>query len=552
MAFGGLRVFFLTGSLHYYGEETRRQVAEQSAHIVAGLGAAAAIPVEIVHKPTLLDPDAIRRACLEASADDSCIGVIGWMHTFSPAKMWIAGLQALQKPFLHLHTQYGADLPYGSIDMAFMNLNQSAHGDREFAYIMSRLRMPRKIVAGHWQDPTVRGRIGAWMRAAAGAHEARHLRVIRFGDNMREVADTDGDKVELQARFGTSCNTYPINELAAVVDEIADAEVDRLCAEYDERYDVVPELRPGGERRESLRDAARIELGLRAFLSGLGSMAFVDTFEDLGRSETAARHRRPATDGRRLWLRRRGRLEVVGPGAHRQGHERGTRPVASRSWRTTPTTSGPASPIVLGAHMLEICPTIAAARPSCEIHPLFVGDREDPVRLVFTGAAGPGVVVGMVDMGTHLRLVANEIDAIEPPAEFPKLPVARALWVPSPTSPLRLNPGCWRVAPTTPPTARRSGSRSSRTSPRSSGSSWSRSGPGPTCASSAGNSIGATPTGILQVPCRKLASQGTHHDLQAEGGDELGHHERDHGVDTDEPIRTQAPMSASRSQSTAS
>jgi len=431
MVFDGLRVHFLTGSLHYYDEETRRQVEEQSAYIVAGLNASAIIPVEIVHKPTLLDPDGIRRACIEASADDSVIGVIGWMHTFSPAKMWIAGLQALTKPFLHLHTQHNADLPYGSIDMEFMNLNQSAHGDREFAYIVSRQRLPRKTIAGHWQEPAVQGRIGSWMRAAAGVHEARHLRCIRFGDNMREVADTDGDKVEVQARFGVSCNTYPVNELAAAVDRVGDAEVDRLCAEYDDGYAVVAELRPGGERRESLRDAARIELGLRAFLGEHGAMAFVDTFEDLG-----------------------GLKQLPGIGAQRlmaDGYGFG----AEGDWKSSILVRlvkvmsegldggvsfmedytydfGADATSVLGAHMLEVCPTIAAATPTCEIHPLFVGEREDPVRLVFSGAPGPGVVVGFVDMGTHLRLVANEIEAVAPPSDLPELPVARALWVPRP------------------------------------------------------------------------------------------------------------------------
>jgi L-arabinose isomerase len=431
MAFDGLRVWFLTGSQDLYGEVILAKVKEQSKEIVAGLNAAGDIPVEIVHKPTVTTPDAIRRACLDASADDGCIGVIGWMHTFSPAKMWIAGLQALQKPFLHLHTQHGADLPYGSIDMEFMNLNQSAHGDREFAYIMSRLRLPRKTVAGHWQEPGVQSRIGAWTRAAAGAHEARNLRVIRFGDNMREVADTDGDKVEVQARLGTSCNTYPVNELAAVVDAIADAEVERLCAEYDERYEVVPVLRAGGERRGSLRDAARIELGLRAFLSEHGSMAFVDTFQDLGGLKQL-----PGIGAQRLM--------ADGYGFGAEGDWKSSalvRIVKAMSEGLDGGVSfmedytydfGAASPVVLGAHMLEVCPTIAAATPRCEIHPLFVGEREDPVRLVFTGAAGPGVVVGMVDMGTHLRLVANEIDAIEPAADFPALPVARALWVPRP------------------------------------------------------------------------------------------------------------------------
>jgi len=431
MAFEGLKIWFLTGSQDLYGEAILGKVRAQSAEIVAGLGASPDIPVEIIHKPTVTTPDGIRRACIEASADDSCIGVVGWMHTFSPAKMWIAGLQALTKPFLHLHTQYGADLPYGSIDMEFMNLNQSAHGDREFAYIVSRLRMPRKTIAGHWQDPLVQSRMGGWMRACAGVHEARNLKVIRFGDNMREVADTDGDKVEVQARFGTSCNTHPINELADCIDQMADADVDRLCSEYDELYDVVPELRAGGERRESLRDAARIELGLRASLSELGSMAFVDTFQDLGGLKQL-----PGIGAQRLMADGYGfggegdwkssaLVRIVK--AMSEGMDGGVSFMEDYTY-----DFGADATAVLGAHMLEVCPSIAAGRPSCEIHPLFVGEREDPVRLVFTGAAGPGVVVGMVDMGTHLRLVANEIDAIDPPGDLPELPTARALWVPRP------------------------------------------------------------------------------------------------------------------------
>ncbi len=431
MAFDGLRIWFLTGSQELYGEAILAKVLDQSREMVAGLTAVPEIPIEIVHKPTVTTPDAIRRACLEASADDACIGVIGWMHTFSPAKMWIAGVQALQKPFLHLHTQYGADLPYRDIDMDFMNLNQSAHGDREFAYLMSRLRLPRKIIAGHWQDQGVQRRIGAWTRACAGVHEARQLRVIRFGDNMREVADTDGDKVEVQAKLGTSVNTYPVNELVAVVDQVADAEVERLCAEYDDAYTVVPQLRPGGERRSSLRDAARIELGLRAFLADHGAMAFVDTFEDLGGLKQL-----PGIGAQRLM--------ADGYGFGAEGDWKSSllvRIVKAMSEGLPGGVSfmedytydlGAASPAVLGAHMLEVCPSIAATTPSCEIHPLFVGGREDPVRLVFSGAAGPGVVVGLVDMGTHLRLVADAIDAVAPPEDLPRLPVARALWEPRP------------------------------------------------------------------------------------------------------------------------
>jgi L-arabinose isomerase len=431
MAFDGLRIWFLTGSQDLYGEAILRTVAEQSTALVAGLGSAPEIPIQIVHRPTVTTPDGIRRACLDASADDACIGVIGWMHTFSPAKMWIAGLQALQKPFLHLHTQFGRDLPYADIDMAFMNLNQSAHGDREFAYIVARLRHRGKTVAGHWQDPAVQARIGAWARAAAGAHEARRLRVARFGDNMREVAVTEGDKVEVQARLGTAVNTYAVNDLAARVERIGDAEVDRLCAEYDDSYDVVPELQAGGERRSSLRDAARIELGLRAFLEEGGFGAFTDTFEDLGGLKQL-----PGISAQRLMADGYG---FGGEGDWKtsalvhlvkfmsQGMDGGVSFMEDYTY-----DFGAATPMVLGAHMLEVCPTISSAKPRCEIHPLFVGEREDPVRLVFSAAPGPGVVVGMCDMGTRLRLVANEVDAVEPPQDLPRLPVARALWQPRP------------------------------------------------------------------------------------------------------------------------
>ena len=431
MALGELRVWFLTGSQALYGEETLRKVEEQAAAIVAGLRASAEIPVEIVRVPVVTSPDGIRRACLDATADDACIGVIAWMHTFSPAKMWIAGLQALQKPLLHLHTQFGRDLPWADIDMDFMNLNQSAHGDREFAYIVTRLRRPRKIVAGHWQDPAVRRRIGSWARAAAGAHEARYLRVARFGDNMRHVAVTEGDKVEAQARLGVSVNTYAVGDLAARVDAVGDADVERLCDEYDDAYDVVPELRPNGARRDSLRDAARIELGLRGFLEEGGFGAFTDTFEDL-----AGLRQLPGISAQRLM--------ADGYGFGGEGDWKTSALVRIVKVMSEGLDGGvsfmedytydfgvPAAQI-LGAHMLEVCPSIASGTPRCEIHPLFVGERDDPVRLVFTGAAGPAVVVGLLDLGTRLRLVANEVDAVRPPADLPRLPVARALWQPRP------------------------------------------------------------------------------------------------------------------------
>jgi L-arabinose isomerase len=315
--------------------------------------------------------------------------------------------------------------------MAFMNLNQSAHGDREFAYIVARLRHRGKTVAGHWQDPAVQARIGAWARAAAGAHEGRRLRVARFGDNMREVAVTEGDKVEVQARLGTAVNTYAVNDLADRVARIGDAEVDRLCAEYDDSYEVVPELQPGGERRSSLRDAARIELGLRAFLEEGGFGAFTDTFEDLGGLKQL-----PGISAQRLM--------ADGYGFGGEGDWKTSALVHLVKFMSQDMDGGvsfmedytydfgAATPTVLGAHMLEVCPTISSSKPRCEIHPLFVGEREDPVRLVFSAEPGPGVVVGMCDMGTRLRLVANEVDAVEPPRDLPRLPVARALWQPRP------------------------------------------------------------------------------------------------------------------------
>jgi L-arabinose isomerase len=312
-----------------------------------------------------------------------------------------------------------------------MNLNQSAHGDREFAYIATRLRHPRKTVVGHWQDPAVRRRIGAWVRAAAGLREARRLRVARFGDNMRHVADTEGDKVEVQARLGTSVNTYAVGDLVQAVDAVDAADVESLCAEYDATYDVVPDLRPAGARRDSLRDAARIELGLRRFLADGGFGAFTDTFEDLGglRQLPGIAAQRLMADGYGFggegdWkssaLVRIVKVMSEGLPGGTSFMEDYTYDFASADGRT------------LGAHMLEICPSISGATPRCEIHPLFVGKREDPVRLVFTGAPGPAVIVGLIDMGTRLRLVANEVDAVEPPQDLPRLPVPRALWEPRP------------------------------------------------------------------------------------------------------------------------
>ena len=426
---GDVEIWFLTGSQSLYGDETLRQVAEQSQQIAETLGRQIGVP--IVWKPVLTTADAIRRACLDATSSDSCVGVVAWMHTFSPAKMWIGGLEALRKPLLHLHTQANVSLPWGQIDMDFMNLNQAAHGDREFGYIQTRLGVARKIVAGHAGDPAVAGRVDAWTRAALGWRAAQTLRMARFGDIMRNVAVTEGDKVEAELRFGFSVNTYGVNDLVAVVDAVADDEIDALVKEYDEVYDVVPELRKDGGRRESLRYAARQELGLRSFLEDGGFTAFTTNFEDLGglRQLPGLAVQRLMADGfgfggegdwKTSALLRVLKVMSVG------------RPGGTSFMEDYTYHLGPGEPKILGAHMLEVCPTITDERPSCEIHPLGIGNREDPVRLVFTASPGQGFVVGIADVGDRFRLTANEIEIVEPDEPLPRLPVARAVWKPAP------------------------------------------------------------------------------------------------------------------------
>ncbi|MEU7939572.1 L-arabinose isomerase [Microbispora bryophytorum] len=436
-----MKLWFLTGSQGLYGEDTLRQVAEQSQRIAEQLGEA--LPFELEWRPVLTDAAAIRRVCLEANGDDDCIGLIAWMHTFSPAKMWIAGLDALRKPLLHLHTQANVELPWSSIDMDFMNLNQAAHGDREFGYIQTRLGVPRKTVAGHVSDPAVAARIATWARAAAGRAEVGSLRLARFGDNMRDVAVTEGDKVEAQLRFGVSVNTYGVNELAEAVDAAADTDVSALVKEYEDLYRMAPELRAGGERHDSLRYAARIELGLRHFLEGGGFKAFTTNFEDLGglRQLPGLAVQRLMGDGygfggegdwkTSVLLRT---LKVMS-----EGLPGGTSFMEDYTYHLTPGEE-----LILGAHMLEVCPTIAADTPACEIHPLSIGGREDPVRLVFDAAPGPAVVVGLSDMGERFRLVANEIDVVAPPEPLPALPVARAVWKPRPD--MRTSTESWITA----------------------------------------------------------------------------------------------------------
>jgi L-arabinose isomerase len=426
------QLWFLTGSQHLYGPETLQQVADQSAQIQRMLADSGAIAAEIVGKPVLTDSAAIRTLMQEANTDPACVGVIAWMHTFSPAKMWITGLDALRKPLLHLHTQLNEALPWSTIDMDFMNLNQAAHGDREFGFIQARMGVARKTVAGHASDPDLVRRIDEWTRAAIGRAHLYGMRLARFGDNMRDVAVTEGDKVEAELRFGVSVNTYGVNDLVDVVDQVADADIDALVGDYADSYRLAPELARGGERHDSLRYAARIEAGLRQFLTAGNFGAFTTNFEDLGglRQLPGLAVQRLMADGYGFggegdWKTSTLLAAVKAMGT---GSGRGTSFMEDYTYHF-----GPGTPKILGAHMLEVCPTIAADQPSCEIHPLGIGGREDPVRLVFDAATGPGVVIGLADLGDRFRLVANEITVVTPDEPLPKLPVARAVWQPAPS-----------------------------------------------------------------------------------------------------------------------
>ncbi|WP_347160415.1 L-arabinose isomerase [Pontibacter chitinilyticus] len=424
-------IWFVTGSQHLYGEETLRQVAEHSQQIASGLGQANQVPVRVVFKPVVKTTEEIYRICQDANVAENCVGVVAWMHTFSPAKMWIGGLKILKKPLLHLHTQFNRDIPWSSIDMDFMNLNQSAHGDREFGFIVSRMRLNRKVVVGHWQDEAVLEQLGAWSRVACGWHDWQGAKFARFGDNMRYVAVTEGDKVEAEMQFGFSVNTYGIGDLVQVINQISDGEVDRLTQEYEERYAVVEQLRKGGNQYGSLRDAARIELGLRAFLEDGNFKGFSDTFEDLHGMVQL-----PGIAAQRLMGQGYGfagegdwktaalvrAMKVMGSGL--QG---GNAFMEDYTYHFDPNNQ-----LVLGSHMLEIDESIANGKPSCEVHPLGIGGKADPVRLVFNVAGGPALNASIIDMGNRFRLLVNEVEAVEPQQDLPNLPVARVLWKPYP------------------------------------------------------------------------------------------------------------------------
>lgn len=429
--FDKLKVWFLVGSQGLYGEETLRQVKEQSQNVCALLNDSGELPLNIEWRPVLTDSASIASAMEAANADPQVVGVIAWMHTFSPAKMWIRGLQLLQKPLLHFHTQSNVKLPYSTLDFDFMNLNQSAHGDREFGYILTRLGVARKTVIGHASDPRPRGEIAAWMRAAVGIHAAKGMKVARFGDNMRQVAVTEGDKTEIESVLGVSVNTWGVNDLVEQIGGIDSDEVDELLHVYDESYDVVPELRADGARRDSLREAAKIELGLRKFLTEGSFAAFTDTFEDLGglKQLPGIAAQRLMADGYGFGAEGDWKTAILIhlAAAMGQGLPGGASLMEDYTYDLTPGEE-----IGLGAHMLEVCPTLTSKKPSLEIHPLGIGDREDPCRLVFTADAGPGVVTALSDVGPRFRLVVNEIELVDPAEDLPKLPVGRALWKASP------------------------------------------------------------------------------------------------------------------------
>ncbi|HEY1529944.1 MAG TPA: L-arabinose isomerase [Galbitalea sp.] len=424
-------VWFLTGSQGLYGEETLAQVAAQSREIAATLSASSDIPGTIVWKPVLTDSDAIKRLFLEANANDAVVGVIAWMHTFSPAKMWIRGLDALQKPLLHLHTQANVELPWSTIDMDFMNLNQAAHGDREFGYIQARMNLAHKIVVGHVSNPAVTAQVGTWTRAASGWASIRSLKLARFGDNMRYVAVTEGDKTEAEIRFGLSVNTWGVNDLVDSVAAAGESAVDALVAEYEELYDVVPELRRGGDRHGSLQDGARIELGLRSFLEAGEFSAFTTSFEDLGalKQLPGLAVQRLMADGYGFGAEGDWKTAVLVRAAKVMG---AGLPGGASLMEDYTYNMVPGSELILGAHMLEVCPTLTTSRPKLEIHALGIGGKDDPVRLVFDTDPGDAVVVAMSDMRDRFRLVANAVEVVPLPHPLPRLPVARAVWKPAP------------------------------------------------------------------------------------------------------------------------
>lgn len=422
--------WFVTGSQNLYGEETLKEVEANTKKIVESLDEDSALSYRLVFKDVVKEADSIRRLALEANADENCAGIVTWMHTFSPAKMWIAGLASLQKPLLHLHTQFNRDIPWNGIDMDFMNTNQSAHGDREFGFMGSRLQIKRKVVVGHWDSEEVKTKIGSWMRTAVAFSESKQLKVARFGDNMRNVAVTEGDKIEAQIKLGWTVDGYGIGDLVDSMNQVTEEQLDDVMKEYEETYSIVPEGQSEGFIRDSIRYQAKIELGLKSFLEKGGYTAFTTTFEDL-----------------------HGMKQLPGLAVQRL-MEQGYGFAGEGDWKTAALVRlgkiiadgedtsfmedytyhfEPGNEMVLGAHMLEVCPTIAATKPTIAVHPLGIGGKEDPARMIFNGKSGSALNASIVDLGHRFRLIVNEVDAIEPEIDMPNLPVARVLWRPQPS-----------------------------------------------------------------------------------------------------------------------
>ena len=434
-----LDLWFVTGSQHLYGPKTLEQVAADAKQIADALNVDASIPANVVWKPTVKTPDEVYEMCRDANADENCIGLITWMHTFSPAKMWIKGLTTLKKPFVHMHTQFGRDIPWSEIDMDFMNLNQSAHGGREFGFICSRLRKKRTVVVGHWEDAGVRDELSVWTRAALGWHESQNLKVARFGDNMRQVAVTEGDKVEAQIKFGYSVNGFGMGDLKAFVDKVTEEQVDALMEVYQAEYTIAPDA-----QIDKIREQARIEIGMRTFLEDGGFKAFTTTFEDLHgfKQLPGLAVQRLMADGYGFGAEGDWKtsamvriMKVMG-----EGVEGGTSFMEDYTYHLDPS----AGQKVLGAHMLEICPSIAAGKPSIETHKLGIGGKDDPARMVFCAPGGPAINVSPIDMGNRFRMIVNEVTAVEPEHDLPKLPVARVLWEPQPD--LKVGAAAWILA----------------------------------------------------------------------------------------------------------
>ncbi len=436
-------VWFLTGSQHLYGPETLEQVAANSQEIACALDASPRIPTRVVFKPVLTTPDAIYQTCQEANLDENCVGLIAWMHTFSPAKMWIRGLNILKKPFVHLHTQYNREIPWANIDMDFMNLNQAAHGDREFGFIGSRMRLNRKVVVGYWADDDVQDELGTWTRAACGWHDLQGAKIARFGDNMRDVAVTEGDKVEAQIRMGYDIYGYGVGDLVEAVNQVTDAAVDDLVTVYLDEYTAADSVKPTGQSHPSLREAAKIEVGMRNFLKAGNFKAFTTTFEDL--------HGLVQLPGLAVQ-----RLMADGYGFGAEGDWKTAALIRAMKVMGAGLPGGATfmedytyhmdrrQMKVLGAHMLEVCPTIAAGKLRLDVLPLSIGGKADPARLIFDTQTGPALNASIMDMGNRYRMVVNEVEVVETEAPLPNLPVARALWIPKPN--LKVAAAAWILA----------------------------------------------------------------------------------------------------------